>query len=65
MNNPNGDNNPFLTPMLETKISRKIFLEDYDDYEQTENLEPNTAVIILNPTKYTLQQEDDEESSLA
>ena len=51
--------------MLETKISRKIFLEDYDDYEQTENLESNTAVIILNPTKYTLQQEDDEESSLA
>lgn len=50
--------------MLETKICRKIFSEDYDDYERTDTLGTEDAVIILNPTKYTLK-EDDEESSLA
>lgn len=40
--------------MLESKISRKIFSEDYDDYEKTDALGIHDAVIILNPTKYTL-----------
>jgi hypothetical protein len=44
--------------MLETKISRKLFTEDFEN-ERTSSIGSDDAIIILNPTKYTLNEDDD------
>jgi hypothetical protein len=49
--------------MLETKICRKIFSEEYDN-SRTSSIGSDDAVIILNPTKYTLNEEDDEDEHI-
>jgi hypothetical protein len=46
--------------MLETKICRKIFNEEYDN-SRTSSIGSDDAVIILNPTKYTLNEDDEYE----
>jgi len=53
----------YLAPMLESNISRKIFLEEYDN-SRTSSIGSNDAVIILNPTKYTLNEEVYDENIL-
>jgi hypothetical protein len=63
----NAVNNPgarqFLAPMLETIITKQMFLKDEGNMfesERTQSFGSDDAVIILNPTKYTLIQELEE-----
>jgi len=49
-----------LTPMLETNITKKLFNDGMDD-SRTSSIGSDDVVIILNPTKYTLQDDDQDE----
>lgn len=63
-----------MAPLLETRISPKIF---EDEFQKRSDAGPSTlandesivignreAVVILNPTKYTMKEDEEEESSL-
>ena len=43
--------------MLEANISQKVFNEDYDN-SRSSSIGSDDAVIVINPTKYTLKDEE-------
>lgn len=45
--------------MLETYISKKVFYENYEDgRESVGGIESDEVVMILNPTQYTVKDDD-------
>jgi hypothetical protein len=58
-NNNGGPERPrYLAPMLETVISKKIFSEGFT-VDEGGAVGERQAVVILNPTKYTIREDDD------
>jgi GTPase SAR1 family protein len=43
--------------MLETTITKKLFREDYDENRES-GIDSDDVVVILNPTQYTLKDDD-------
>ena len=48
--------------MLETYITQKIFKENYEENRES-GIDSEEVVVILNPTQYTLKDEDAEDKA--
>ena len=70
--NPNGNNNNgngaaqrILAPLLETLISPDLFREEYPGLSRPQpndaDIGAREAIIVLNPTKYTVKEDEDDE----
>ena len=51
-----------LAPMLETYITQKILKENYEENRES-GIDSEEVVVILNPTQYTLKDEDAEDKA--
>jgi len=49
--------------MLETYISKRL-LNDDNENDRTSSIGSDDVVVILNPTKYTLQEDSSDEDKL-
>jgi hypothetical protein len=52
-----------LAPILETNINKKLFYENYDE-NRTSSIGSDEVVVILNPTSYTLKDDEDIEQEI-
>ena len=51
--------------MLETNITRKLFIENFEDERENGIVDSEEVIVILNPTQYTVRDEDiDEEDQV-
>ena len=54
-----GNAAPALPPSMATApINETLMSEDFDMEKYSDSIGPNDAVIIINPTKYTLEYDD-------
>eukprot|EP00347_Sterkiella_histriomuscorum_P011895 403370686 len=62
LNNLDGGNrNMYLAPMLETSITQKLLSDKYinENTDRCDSIGSDEVVVILNPTKYTINDDED------
>ncbi len=53
-----------MAPFLETYITKGIINDDDIENDRTSSINSDDVVVILNPTKYTLQQDSSDDEHL-
>lgn len=52
--------------MLETHISPELFSENYIDHDdRCDSIGSNEVVVILNPTRYNIEEDDEEDDMIS